>query len=62
MHAVLCCAALLWNELQGDIIGRRSGSRLVATIMLTGSILLVFSPLTPRPYSYLAFSIVAATL
>jgi hypothetical protein len=47
--------------MQGDIIGRRSGSRLVATIMLSGSVLLTFSPLDPTPYSYLAFSIVAGT-
>lgn len=45
----------------GDIIGRAWGSRVVATIMLTGSILLVFSPMIPTSLPYLQFFIFAQT-
>jgi MFS family permease len=45
----------------GDSIGRRWGSRTVATIMLSGTILLTFAPLIPDPASYLSFYIFAAT-
>lgn len=49
------------NDMQGDIIGRRWGSRIVASIMLSGSILLTFAPLVPTPATYLNFYIFAAT-
>jgi MFS family permease len=45
----------------GDVIGRRMGSRVVATIMLSGSILLVFTPLVQVPSTYLSVYIFAAT-
>jgi Na+/melibiose symporter-like transporter len=44
-----------------DFIGRKWGSRIVASIMLSGTILLTFTPFTPNPYSFLAFYIFAAT-
>lgn len=51
---------LLFGAL-GDIIGRRWGSRIVASIMLSGTILLTFSPLIPNPAMFLNFYIFAAT-
>eukprot|EP00882_Tetradesmus_deserticola_P031481 GHRQ01035603.1.p1 GENE.GHRQ01035603.1~~GHRQ01035603.1.p1 ORF type:complete len:235 (+),score=92.87 GHRQ01035603.1:189-893(+) len=51
---------LLFGAL-GDVIGRRWGSRVVASIMLTGTILLTFSPLVPNPATYLNLYIFAAT-
>jgi hypothetical protein len=45
----------------GDVIGRRMGSRVVATIMLSGSVLLVFTPLVAVPATYLSVYIFAAT-
>jgi MFS family permease len=51
---------LLFGAL-GDIIGRRWGSRIVASIMLSGTILLTFSPLVPNPATFLNFYIFAAT-
>jgi MFS family permease len=45
----------------GDIIGRCWGSRIVASIMLSGSIMLVFTPFVPNPLTYLQFFIFAQT-
>jgi MFS family permease len=45
----------------GDFIGRCWGSRIVASIMLSGSIMLVFTPLVPDPLTYLRFFIFAQT-
>ncbi|WIA41970.1 hypothetical protein OEZ86_009273 [Tetradesmus obliquus] len=45
----------------GDYMGRRWGSRIVASIMLSGTILLTFSPLVPNPATFLNFYIFAAT-
>eukprot|EP00877_Chromochloris_zofingiensis_P002903 jgi/Chrzof1/12613/Cz07g01060.t1 len=44
-----------------DFIGRKWGSRLVASIMLTGCVMLVFSPLISSPATYLSFFIFAQT-
>lgn len=52
---------MLTFGLLGDHIGRRWGSRIVASIMLTGTILLTFTPLVPNPAGYLNYFIVAAT-
>jgi MFS family permease len=52
---------MLFFGFMGDIIGRRWGSRAVATIMLSGTILLTFSPLIDNPARYLNFYIFAAT-
>lgn len=51
---------LLFGAL-GDVIGRRWGSCLVASIMLSGTILLTFAPLVPNPATYLNYYIFAAT-
>jgi MFS family permease len=45
----------------GDLIGRKWGSRSVASIMLSGTILLTFAPLVADPATYLNFYIFAAT-
>ncbi|KAI8468145.1 MAG: major facilitator superfamily domain-containing protein [Monoraphidium minutum] len=45
----------------GDVIGRCWGSRIVASIMLSGSIMLVFTPLVADPLTYLRFFIFAQT-
>lgn len=45
----------------GDVIGRRWGSRTVASIMLSGTILLTFAPLVSNPATFLNFYIFAAT-
>jgi MFS family permease len=61
---VLCfvlCAGMLLFGILGDSIGRRWGSRMVATIMLSGTILLTFAPLIPDPARYLNLYIFAAT-
>lgn len=44
-----------------DFIGRKWGSRLVASIMLTGTVMLVFSPFVTSPATYLSFFIFAQT-
>lgn len=54
-------AGMLFFGALGDVIGRRMGSRVVATIMLSGSILLVFTPLVQVPSTYLSVYIFAAT-
>jgi hypothetical protein len=46
---------------QGDVTGRRWGSRMVATIMLSGTLMLTFVPLVSNPATYLNFYIFAAT-
>ncbi|GBF98449.1 proton phosphate symporter [Raphidocelis subcapitata] len=51
---------LLFGAL-GDIIGRAWGSRIVSSIMLVGSTLLVFSGLISNPGVYLRFFIFAQT-
>ncbi|KIY93363.1 proton/phosphate symporter [Monoraphidium neglectum] len=51
---------LLFGAL-GDFMGRAWGSRIVASIMLSGSILLVMSPLVSDPLTYLRFFIFAQT-
>jgi MFS family permease len=60
MHFCVAAGMLLFGAL-GDIIGRRWGSRIVASIMLSGTILLTFSPLVPNPATYLNLYIFAAT-
>ena len=45
----------------GDVIGRCWGSRIVSSIMLSGSIMLVFTPFVPNPLTYLRFFIFAQT-
>jgi Sugar (and other) transporter len=45
----------------GDMMGRRWGSRIVASIMLSGTIMLTFVPLVENPARYLDFYIFAAT-
>lgn len=52
---------MLFFGVVGDMIGRRWGSRAVATIMLSGTVLLTFAPLMPNPATYLNFYIFAAT-
>ena len=55
---------LIWGYL-GDVFGRKWGSRIVAAIMLSGCILLTFTPFaTTDPndgYKYLTFFIVSET-
>jgi MFS family permease len=51
---------LLWGFL-GDITGRKWGSRWVAIIMLSGCILLTFSPYAPTGYGYFAYYVTAQT-
>jgi MFS family permease len=51
---------LLWGFL-GDITGRKWGSRCVALIMLSGCILLTFSPYAPTGYGYFAYFVTAQT-
>lgn len=64
----MCCCVcmcphvgMLFFGVLGDIIGRRWGSRAVATIMLSGSVLLTMLPLINNPATYLNFYIFAAT-
>jgi MFS family permease len=54
-------AGMLFWGLQGDITGRKWGSRLVAAIMLLGVILLTFSVWVPCAYCYFVIFIVAQT-
>jgi len=54
-------AGMLFFGVMGDMIGRRWGSRAVASIMLSGSVLLTFTPLVSNPATYLNFYIFAAT-
>ncbi len=51
---------LLWGFL-GDITGRKWGSRYVSAIMLTGCILLTFSPYAGSAYGYFVYFMVAQT-
>jgi len=51
---------LLWGFL-ADITGRKWGSRIVAAIMLSGCILLTFSPYATSPYGYFVYFMVAQT-
>lgn len=44
-----------------DFIGRRWGSRIVASIMLTGALMLTFTPLVPDAAAYFAFFLFALT-
>lgn len=59
-----CClsAGMLVFGALGDVIGRKWGSRMTASIMLSGAILLVFTALVPSPLAYLRFFIFAQTL
>lgn len=45
----------------GDIIGRKWGSRTAAAIMLSGVIMLCFTPYAPNGYAYFGFFITAQT-
>lgn len=58
-------AGMLFFGVIGDIIGRKWGSRIVAAIMLSGCILLTFTPFTTTDklngYQYLVFFIIAET-
>lgn len=62
---LLCSAGIIVGMLMfgflGDMIGRCWGSRVVATVMLTGTILLTFAPMVSDPATYLNFYIFAAT-
>jgi len=51
---------LLWGYL-ADVVGRKWGSRSVATIMLSGVILLTFTSYAPSPSAYFAYFMVAQT-
>ncbi|KAJ9505419.1 hypothetical protein QJQ45_027488 [Haematococcus lacustris] len=51
---------LLWGFL-GDYTGRKWGSRCVSAIMLSGCILLTFSPWAGSPYGYFAYFVTAQT-
>lgn len=51
---------LLWGVL-GDYTGRKWGSRCVAMIMLSGCILLTFTPFAKTPYGYFAYFMTAQT-
>jgi MFS family permease len=51
---------LVWGFL-GDITGRKWGSRSVAAIMLSGCILLTFSPFAPTGYGYFCYFVTAQT-
>mmetsp|Transcript_12364 Transcript_12364/g.26712 ORF Transcript_12364/g.26712 Transcript_12364/m.26712 type:complete len:579 (-) Transcript_12364:1179-2915(-) len=51
---------LLWGWL-GDITGRKWGSRCVAFIMLSGCILLTFTPWATTAYGYFAYFMTAQT-
>ncbi len=51
---------LLWGVL-GDFTGRKWGSRWVASIMLSGCVLLTFSPYAPSAYGYFTYCLVAQT-
>jgi MFS family permease len=61
LHCFSWLAGMLLFGALGDIIGRRWGSRIVASIMLSGTILLTFSPLVPNPATFLNFYIFSAT-
>lgn len=51
---------LLWGVL-GDITGRKWGSRCVAGIMLSGCILLTFTPFAKTPFGYFSYFMTAQT-
>ena len=51
---------LLWGVL-GDYTGRKWGSRCVAMIMLSGCILLTFTPWANTAYGYFAYFMTAQT-
>ena len=51
---------LFWGFL-GDYTGRKWGSRCVSAIMLSGCIMLTFTPYEQDPYSYFAFFMTAQT-
>ena len=51
---------LMWGFL-ADYTGRKWGSRIVATIMLSGCILLTFTPQAQSPYGYFTYFMVAQT-
>jgi MFS family permease len=59
MHFCVVAGMIVFGVL-GDAMGRRWGS-IVASIMLSGTILLTFSPLVPNPATFLNFYIFAAT-
>eukprot|EP00955_Chlamydomonas_euryale_P090574 364556-Chlamydomonas_euryale.AAC.15 len=59
-HHTCCTGMLLWGLL-ADAVGRKLGSRMVATIMLSGVILLTFTPFAPGPYAYFSYFLVAQT-
>lgn len=51
---------LFWGFL-GDYTGRKWGSRCVSAIMLSGCIMLTFTPYEQDPYGYFAFFMTAQT-
>ena len=51
---------LFWGGF-GDMTGRKWGSRCVATIMLSGCVLLTFTPWAPTGQSYFDFFLAAQT-
>jgi hypothetical protein len=57
----VAAAGMIVFGVLGDAMGRRWGSRIVASIMLSGTILLTFSPLVPNPATFFNFYIFAAT-
>lgn len=52
---------LMWGAL-ADIVGRRLGSRTVASIMFASAVLLIFTPFVTSPSGYFAYFMVAQTL
>jgi hypothetical protein len=54
-------AGMLFWGFFGDFTGRKWGSRCVAAIMLSGVIMLIFTPFVASPYGNFIFFMVAQT-
>lgn len=51
---------LVWGTI-GDFTGRKWGSRIVASIMLSGCIMLTFTPFATSAYAYFSYFMVSQT-
>ncbi len=54
-------AGMLFWGFAGDYTGRKLGSTCVSAIMLTGCIMLTFTPYASTPYGYFAYFMTAQT-